>query len=195
LSEAPWGEAADAIAGLHADARQELAAAGVEGKQTLWELALDMRYRGQSHNVGATFPLEPIEPSLRERILELFEARYRHLYGALVPGAEPEIVTWRLIGRSPRATRHFSWADGRADRPSTEPRTRRPIFIPRTGDFSEAPVYDRYTLPPGTAISGPLILEERESTVVVAEPARVTVLRDLTVRIDLATGERDAKQH
>jgi len=112
-----------------------------------------------------------------------------------VPGAEPEIVTWRLIGRSPRATRHFSWADGRADRPSTEPRTRRPIFIPRTGDFSEAPVYDRYTLPPGTAISGPLILEERESTVVVAEPARVTVLRDLTVRIDLATGERDAKQH
>ena len=195
LSEAPWQEAADAIAILHTDAQRELTAAGVESSTTIWELALDMRYRGQSHNVGAALPLARIEPSLQGRILELFETRYRHLYGALVPGAEPEIVTWRLIGRSPRAARRFSWADGRTDRQSAEPRARRPIFIPRSGGFSEAPVYDRYTLPPGTVLSGPLIFEERESTVVVAEPARVSVLRDLTVRIDLSAGESDAKQH
>ncbi len=195
LSEVPWPEAADAIAALHADARQELTAAGVKEAGTLWELSLDMRYRGQSHNVGATLPLTRIEPTLRERVLELFEARYRHLYGALVPGAEPEIVTWHLIGRSPRAAHRFSWADGRADRPGTGRGTRRRIFIPRHGDFSEVPVYDRYTLPPGTAMSGPVILEERESTLVVAEPARVSVLPDLTVRIDLSWGEADAKQH
>jgi N-methylhydantoinase A len=67
--------------------------------------------------------------------------------------------------------------------------------MPRSGKFLEVPVYDRYTLPPGTAISGPLVLEERESTLVVAEPARVSVLGDLTVHIDLSRGEADAKQH
>jgi N-methylhydantoinase A len=195
LSEVAWHEVADATAALHADAQQELAAAGVEISATVWELALDMRYRGQSHNVGVTFPLAPIGHSLRERILELFETRYRHLYGALVPGAEPEVVTWRLIGRSPRARHEFAWADGRADRRSTEPRARRPIFIPRSHEFAQAPVYDRYAVPPDTLLQGPLILEERESTIVVAEPARVRVLPDLTVRIDLSMGEGDAEQH
>jgi len=194
LSQVPWAEAASAIGALHAEAQRELAAAGVGNATTSWELALDMRYHGQSHNVVANLPLPPIEPSLQQRILEMFETRYRHLYGALVPGAEPQIVSWRLIGRSARAQRQFSWADGRSDRRRSEPRIRR-IFIPRLGGFSEAPVYDRYALPPGTVLSGPLILEERESTVVVAEPARVTVLRDLTVRIDLQREGGDAQQH
>ena len=195
LSEVPWSEASRAIATLHEDALQELLSAGIEKSATVWELALDMRYRGQSHNVGVTLPLSPIDPSLQDRFRELFEARYRRLYGALVPGAEPEIVTWRLIGRSPRAKRRFSWADGRSDRMSASPRTRRPIFITGAGEFAEAPVYDRYALPPGTRLSGPLVLEERESTLIVAEPARVSVLPDLTVRIDLSAERSDAKQH
>jgi N-methylhydantoinase A len=195
LSQVSWAEAANAITTMHAEAQRELAAAGVDNAATLWELALDMRYHGQSHNVAASLPLAPIEPSLHERIRELFEARYRHLYGALVPGAEPEIVSWRLIGRSSRGQSQFSWADGRSDRRSSEPRTRRRIFIPRAGGFAETPVYDRYALPPGTVLSGPLILEERESTVVVGEPARVSVLRDLTVRIDLQPEGSGAQQH
>ncbi|HTS94218.1 MAG TPA: hydantoinase/oxoprolinase family protein [Stellaceae bacterium] len=194
LSEVAWSEAAQAIADLHADALQELSAAGTEESATAWDLSLDMRYRGQSHNVGVTLPLSPIDPSLEERIRTLFEVRYRHLYGALVPGAEPEIVTWRLIGRSPRDQRRFAWADGRAERRDAKPRTHRPIFIPRAGDFAEAPVYDRYAVPPGTRLFGPLVLEERESTLIVAEPAGVSVLPDLTVRIDLPTERSDAKQ-
>ena len=198
LSEVVWPEAADAISTLHADAQQELTAAGVKEAGTVWELSLDMRYHGQSHNVGVTLPLSRIELSMRERILELFETRYRQLYGALVPGAESEIVTWHLIGRSPRAAHRFHWADGRSERPTPEPRTHRPIYIPQAGNFSEVAVYDRYRLPPGSALFGPLILEERESTLVVAGPARVRVLPDLTVRIDLddpSPGEADAKQH
>ncbi|HVM77580.1 MAG TPA: hydantoinase/oxoprolinase family protein [Stellaceae bacterium] len=195
LSGVSWDDAAKVLKTLHGEAQRELAAAGIDDASTLWELALDMRYHGQSHNVAASLPLPPIEPSLQQRLLELFEARYRHLYGALVPGAEPEIVSWRLIGRSSRAQSQFSWADGRADRQSIEPRTRRRIFIPRAGGFAQAPVYDRYSLPPGTVLSGPLILEERESTVVVAEPAGVSVLRDLTVKIELQQEGGGAQQH
>ena len=36
-------------------------------------------------------------------------------------------------------------------------------------------VYDRYLLAPGAQLSGPAIIEERESTVVVGERARVAV--------------------
>ena len=185
LAEVAWHDVADAIAAMHADARRELGVAGADLSALLWDLGADMRYRGQSHNVAVTQPLPPLEPPLAATLLGLFEARYRQLYGSLVPGAEPEVVTWRLIGRSPRSARQFSWADGRADRASVAPRARRPIFTPGSQDFAEVPVYDRYALRAGTALAGPLILEERESTVVIGEPARVTILPDLTVRIDL----------
>ena len=97
-------------------------------------------------------------------------------------------MTWRLVGRAPRGVRLFHWADDRGSHPTTAPRTRRAIFMPADRRFAEAPVYDRYSLPPGTLLSGPLVLEERESTVIVPVPARVSILADLTVRIDLEGG-------
>ena len=44
-------------------------------------------------------------------------------------------------------------------------------------------VYDRYALKPGTRLAGPVVLEERESTLVVPVPATVRILPDYTVSI------------
>ena len=54
-------------------------------------------------------------------------------------------------------------------------------------DFSEALVYDRYRLTPGMKLSGPAIVEERESTVVIPEMAHVTVDPHGNLVIDLLT--------
>ena len=48
------------------------------------------------------------------------------------------------------------------------------------------PIYERYALPAGTSLRGPLILRERESTLVVARAARVLVHDNLTVEVDLS---------
>jgi hypothetical protein len=42
-------------------------------------------------------------------------------------------------------------------------------------DFIPFTVYDRYRLFPGAAFSGPAIVEERESTVIIGEDARAEV--------------------
>ena len=47
------------------------------------------------------------------------------------------------------------------------------------------PVYDRYALPAGAKLDGPLLLQEPESTIVVARRAEIEILRDLTVLITL----------
>ena len=46
-------------------------------------------------------------------------------------------------------------------------------------------MHDRYSLPPGARLHGPLILEERESTIVVAVDADVEILPDLTVSVTI----------
>ena len=47
--------------------------------------------------------------------------------------------------------------------------------MPDADGFVETPVYDRYALQPGVALTGPAIFEERESTVVVGPGAEITV--------------------
>jgi len=180
-----WAELRMALAPLKDEAARELEAAGADPATAEWAFSLDMRYAGQGHNVDVVLPWAEPGPALTAPVSAAFDARYRHLYGALVPDAAAEVVTWRVVGRAPRAVRLFRWADGRDTTTHTEPRTRRAIFLPAERRFAEAPVYDRYALAPGTTLDGPLVLEERESTVIVPMPAKVTILPDLTVRIDL----------
>ena len=51
--------------------------------------------------------------------------------------------------------------------------------------FAPVPVYDRYSLKPGTRLQGPLILEERESTLVVPVKSDVKILADYTVAVTI----------
>ena len=49
----------------------------------------------------------------------------------------------------------------------------RPLWI--GGEFVEVPVYDRYRLGRGHRFEGPALIEERESTVVLAGPAEAEI--------------------
>jgi len=62
-------------------------------------------------------------------------------------------------------------------------RGKREIYLPVKRRFQAVPVYDRYSLTPGTRLAGPLILEERESTLVVPVEAQVKILSDYTVSV------------
>ena len=113
-----------------------------------------------------------------------FEKRYRQLYGHLVPNAAPQVITWRLTGRSVVKSHRFTWGDARV---SSKPvsRGKRPIYLPARGRYMPVPVYERYSLKPGTRLAGPLVLEERESTLVVPVKSDIRVLPDYTVSVDI----------
>ena len=113
-----------------------------------------------------------------------FEKRYRQLYGHLVPNALPQVITWRLTGRSVVKSHRFTWGDRRV---SAKPvmRGKREIFLPLRRKYAPVPVYERYSLAPGTKIAGPVVLEERESTLVVPVKAAVWILPDYTVSVEI----------
>jgi N-methylhydantoinase A len=134
--------------------------------------------------VSVTLPWRKIDASMSPELVKAFEAAYRQLYGHLVPGATPQVITWRLTGRSPVKSHTFAWGDARvSDKPVM--RGKREIFLPLKKKFGAVPVYDRYSLKPGARLAGPVILEERESTLVVPVQADVRILKDYTVSIEI----------
>lgn len=184
VKDIDWSRLAKAYAGLRADAEDELKSAGASAVKLQWWIGAEMRYAGQGHNVSVNLPRRKIAAGMAPVLLKEFERRYRQLYGHLVPNAAPQVVTWRLTGRSVVKNHRFTWGDARI---SAKPQMRgkREIWLPLKRKYAPVPVYDRYSLKPGTRINGPVILEERESTLVVPVAAAVRVLPDYTVSITI----------
>jgi N-methylhydantoinase A len=179
-----WKRLAKVYRELKRDAESELASAGARDAALTWWIGAEMRYAGQGHNVSVTLPWHDIGTSSATRLMKEFEKRYRQLYGHLVPNAAAQVITWRLTGRSVVKSHRFIWGDARASEKAVM-RGKREIYLPLRGKYARVPVYERYSLVPGTRLKGPLILEERESTFVVPVASDVKVLPDYTVRVDL----------
>ena len=184
VSEIDWRKVAGVYARLRADAGEELKSAGASAAALKWWIGAEMRYAGQGHNVSVMLPWRKVSAAMAPALIREFEQRYRQFYGHLVPGAAPQVITWRLTGRSVVKSHRFAWGDARV---SAKPvmRGRRSIYLPLRRKFQPVPVYDRYSLKPGTRIAGPVILEERESTLVVPIAADVKILADYTVAVTI----------
>jgi N-methylhydantoinase A len=167
---------------MHADALETLGGTGTS--RVRWTLGAEVRYAGQGNAVEISLPFRAINARTLEAVGVAFEERYVALYGHLVPGARPEVVTWRLTGQSRIGSRGFRLAQKSSA--SDAVATQRRMYLPVRGEYADVPVYERYALPPGTTLEGPLVLQERESTIVLSRPGRVTVLDNLTVSVELA---------
>src|SRR6516225_700263 len=116
-----------------------------------------MRLSGQFHDIVVPVRGGP------EELREDFEREYGRLYHDVLPGYEPLVLNWRLraLGPDPevRLPRLGATADGL-------PRGERLAYFPEEGGFVPTRVYDRSGLGAGAEITGPAIVEERESTAV-----------------------------
>jgi N-methylhydantoinase A len=148
-------EAEATFAELEAAGREELEREGLAGEAIEFVRQLDVRYVGQSYEL--TIPAG-------DGLLERFHAEHDRTYGFSAPAEPVEVVSLRLtsVGRIAKPTLRAVDATGPA-----EPKERRPVYFAEAGDFVDCPIYDRYALPAGTALPGPVVIEEFDSTTVV----------------------------
>ena len=64
----------------------------------------------------------------------------------------------------------------------------RSAYFAELSRYTECAVYDRYALHPGGELSGPALIEERESTCVIGPSDRVRVDERLNLIADLGQG-------
>ena len=162
LATQDWATARALVEAMADEGRAALAEAGVPAGDATLELAVDCRYRGQQNEVTAELPLAVLEAGDALALREAFEVAYEALYGIRLPDVPVEIVTWRLAARGPLPVATPSPAGGGAP---AAPRTHRPVAVePSVPDVA---VYDRAAIAVGQRIEGPVIIEERETTLVV----------------------------
>jgi N-methylhydantoinase A len=125
----------------------------------------DLRYEEQSFEVTV-----PVANGL-DRAVDLnalsegFHAAHRELYGYSIPDHIPFLVNVEVTasGRKPKPA---SPTLARSSAPATPAGTRNVYFL-ETGELQEAAIYARDALMAGQMLSGPAVVEQFDSTVVV----------------------------
>jgi len=178
--------AVDAMYGeMAAQATEVVRESAVAGEVALVRSA-DARYVGQGYELTVPVPGGRLDADALVRVRASFDEVYAARYGYANPAEAVEIVTWKLsaVGGAPRIALAKA-----ATRSVGESRkgTRRAYF-PETRGYVDTPVYDRYALAAGTSLSGPAIVEERESTTVL--PPGLTAAVDEYANLIAETGRR-----
>ena len=147
--------------------------------------SMDLRHKGQGHEVSVVIPKEVYDLGSTEALTELFYDRHREEYGHAHTHLAVEMVTCRTVVAAPPPVVPLHRAESSASDPEAARKGLRPVFFPENGAYRDTPVYDRYRLAPESSFAGPAIIEERECTVVAGPSSRVSVDAFGSLFIDL----------
>ncbi len=151
---------------LEARGREDLKADGFTDDRISVRRSLDMRYVGQVHE--CTVDVEPFEvtEAALERLKAAFHARHEELYTYSEPHSAVEVVNVEsaITGAVDKPTR-MTVAAGKGAHPALKG-TREMIFN-ADGTPHETPVYDGALLGAGDRITGPAVIQEVTTTIVI----------------------------
>lgn len=152
------------FAPLEEQARVAADEAGIASGEREFQRELELRYAGQSYELGVEVDPGDDPESLREK----FTAAHRAAYGHA--SDEPlETMTYRvrMVAETPKLSGELLRSE-LAGIPDWGPTDTREVFF--DGAFVETPIYDRRDLPAGATFDGPAIVEQLDTTTVI-EPA------------------------
>ncbi len=176
------------LADLARRGREVVGSAGVDAANMSLSYSVDMRHVGQGHEINVPLPnLDLANNDVVHRLTTAFYEAYENLYKRRVVGAEIEAITWRLrvAGPKGRLENSTTLMDLAASSTKAERSSRR-VYFEELGGFVETRVYNHYALEPESAIEGPAIIEQRESTAVVGPGASASLdqYRNLIIRLE-----------
>ena len=185
LDSVDWDHVNSIYESMESRAMDLLSAAGAAPEDVTMQRSADMRYVGQGFEIVVPIPAGKLGPDQYETLVATFTETYHALFRGSLTDVPVEAMTWRLSASEPppRPKIRFRTAAG-----ATYPdgvKDERPVFILEEGRFVDCRVLDRYSLQPGATVTGPAIVEERESTVFVGIDARSSIDEHLNLVMDL----------
>ena len=184
-------DAAGTMNGILEDVRndvlEELTTEGVARNQIVVESSMDLRYRGQLHEIRVPLSDGGIDASSISSILDDFSRVYEETYGAgtAFDEADVEAVIFRVVGRGQIAKpSQPSYPDEGPDCKGAI-KSQRHVYWEELGGMESTDIYEMDRLRTGNALTGPAIVESVDTTFVIhpGQNLRVDESRDLILTL------------
>jgi len=144
---------------------QTLREEGIAEDKISVSYSADLRYVGQFNEVEVTAG-EFWDPSGGlDQLVTQFHARHDALYGYAMAGTPVEVINLRVAARGATEKPRLTGASSAAEPAKFLPAKRRQVFF--DGNFVDTPIYDGLAMHAGDHISGPAIVAQPTTTIVV----------------------------
>jgi N-methylhydantoinase A len=160
LDDIDWANIATMIDDMLTEGTAALRDAGIDEGSVIFDYSADMRYVGQQTEVTVPLAGDPRQKANQSGLRQRFDDAYMNLYGVRLDEMQVEIVSWRVTARGGDTERHAECELADTD---AEPKVIRTVYL--NGSSHDMPVFDRRLLAANQIIEGPVIVEERETTV------------------------------
>jgi N-methylhydantoinase A len=161
--------------GLEDEAHEALRREGVVNGNVTFLRYIDMRYRGQIHEVRVPVPARALDVDELAQIHQTFEDTYNRKYGQGAAyrkaGIEARTYQVRGIGRIPKP----AWVKDEAVSADAAYALKETRLVYFKGGWRGTPVYAREAMRAGNRVQGPAIVEAVDTTVLVPPQMALTI--------------------
>jgi len=171
-----FAEASGLYAEMRAQARADFARIGIAESQLSFQPTVEMRYADQFHEVEIDLPSETLNAETLQALLANFHARYEKMYTYSMSWRAAEFLTFRLKVTAPRRPVQMAASAQAAGGVEAARRGTRSCLFAGETKRVETPVYDWDRMEPGHKLSGPALVDDKTTTVL--------VLRGFTCEVD-----------
>jgi N-methylhydantoinase A len=164
------------FAALDADARARLRSEGVDDERMILRRSIDIRSYGQISG-GVVLPVPPgaLDDAMVESLFASFSEYQQKEFGYAFPRnlSDLEMVNARVSAEADRAIT-IDPVYPASSETSTEPTGHRDVYF-EDGGWLKTAIYQRTALPVGAKVQGPAVIEQNDTTTLVAPGASATV--------------------
>jgi N-methylhydantoinase A len=166
-TEANWPRVQQSLAAMQASGDAWLDGEHIPKDRRRFSRVIDVRYKGQNHEVPVRLADGAIQ---RDAFIRAFEEAHRREYGYDIAGRAIEVVNCRLkaIGLIDRPTPRFI-----ATVAVAQPKSTRRVHF--DAGWIETPIYHRSDLPVSAHIAGPAVIDEMSATTLLPPGCQLTV--------------------
>ena len=159
------------LAKLGDQAHAALQAEGFGPDQVVLESAIDLHYRGQLWSIRVPLVEQKFSAAATRRA---FEAEYQRLYGHVQPDGVIMAASLRVAARAATGTPKARRMEESARKSTGKPDGFRTVWHDKHG-WLDTTIYDGSVLETGDRVSGPAVVEERTTTVLLGPGDQLTV--------------------
>jgi N-methylhydantoinase A len=175
LRELTAGQINTRLDRLAQQGKAELLEEGFSEQEIRFEFHLDMRYAGQGYELTIAVPGFPLQADDPAQLRQLFDTEHARLTGHSAPTEAVEIVNYRVTGVVvvPQAPLTNPFANVQAATVEQALLGKTKVYFGETP--TDTPVYDRTRLPAGGAVTGPAILLQADTTIILHDGEKAVV--------------------
>ena len=159
------------ISSLYVDMRrqatEDFARIGISESQLAYKPTVEMRYVGQFHEGEIDLPAEDLNAENLKGLLDNFHAQYEKLFTYNMPWRAAEFLTYRLKVTSASRPVQMAVLSQSAAGVETARRGSRLCVFDGNPKPVETPAYDWDRMAPGHTLTGPALIDDKTTTVLV----------------------------